>query len=145
MNAPPPLKETPRMNDTILPSASSLRIFIEQNSEPIPTTGCWAWLAALSSTGYGATSPKRRARFGGEGTAHRLSWKAFKGDIPQGQHVLHHCDVRCCVNPDHLFLGTNADNIRDSMAKGRRKGITRKRPSGLTYIWTKKPGPKPKG
>jgi hypothetical protein len=57
----------------------------------------------------------------------------FKGAIPPGIHVLHECDIGACINPAHLFLGTNTDNIEDSMNKGRRKGVTRKRPCGLRY------------
>jgi len=50
---------------------------------------------------------------------HRFIWKSLKGDIPEGLCVLHKCDNRKCVNPDHLFLGTNYDNIQDKMSKGR--------------------------
>lgn len=75
-------------------------------------------------------------------SAHRASYHLFCGPIPDGAHVLHRCDNRVCANPGHLFTGTNFENIRDSMEKGRRTGITRRRPSGLTYNWTKKPGPK---
>jgi hypothetical protein len=53
--------------------------------------------------------------------AHRASYEAFKGPIPDGMHVLHQCDVTECVNPDHLFLGTQLDNVRDMMTKGRAK------------------------
>lgn len=50
---------------------------------------------------------------------HRVAWSLFKGPIPEDLHVLHKCDVRNCVNPYHLFLGTNLDNIHDRIAKGR--------------------------
>jgi hypothetical protein len=68
--------------------------------------------------------------------AHRLSYQLFKGPIPDGLHVLHKCDVTECVNPEHLFVGTNLENITDSVSKGRRKGVPRNRPSGLKYKFT---------
>jgi HNH endonuclease len=69
-------------------------------------------------------------------SAHRVSFQAFVGPIPDGMHVLHSCDTRSCVNPYHLSLGTNADNIADSVAKGRRLGVKRDRPKGLKYKTT---------
>jgi len=53
-------------------------------------------------------------------SCHRVAWKLYHGEIPIGLHVLHKCDVRNCVNPDHLFLGTNKDNAIDCAVKGRR-------------------------
>ncbi len=53
--------------------------------------------------------------------AHRYIYELYNGSIPEGLHVLHKCDVRNCINPEHLFLGTNADNVADKMAKGRCK------------------------
>lgn len=74
---------------------------------------CWLWTGARSD-GYGSFySPDGVIR------AHRLVWLALHGSIPDGLHVLHHCDVRACVRPSHLFRGTNNDNIADRMAKGR--------------------------
>ena len=119
-----------------------LRIFIDKHALKA-SCGCWIWLNALNRQGYGALGQKARAKVGNN-LAHRVAYTAYKGEIPDGLHVLHTCDNPCCVNPEHLFLGTNADNIQDSMGKGRRKGVTRRRPSGLKYNWTKKPGPKPK-
>ncbi len=77
------------------------------------TPGCWLWQGSLTPLGYGQFS------YLGDQRAHRASWRIFCGEIPSGMFVLHRCDVRNCVNPEHLFLGTQADNIRDKVAKGR--------------------------
>lgn len=116
-----------------------LQVFIGQRIER-SESGCWMWTRSRQAQGYGDF------RYQGKHyTAHRAAYEAFTGPIPAGMHVLHRCDVRACCNPEHLFLGTNRDNIADSVAKGRRKGITRRRPSGLTYVYTtKRPGPPPK-
>lgn len=79
------------------------------------TDTCWLWTASLSG-GYG------RFGLGGHGRnvyAHRLSWKLAYGEVPHGKDVLHNCDTPCCVRPSHLFLGTDVDNARDRMEKGR--------------------------
>lgn len=82
--------------------------------------GCWLWNGYRNQSGYGVT------RVGGRGSkaifAHRLSWEIHKGPIPDGLHVLHRCDNPQCVNPEHLFLGTDLDNQRDRIAKGRPGG-----------------------
>ena len=80
------------------------------------TSECWLWLGGISSTGYGSIKRSGGARI----TAHRASWELHRGPVPDGLWVLHRCDVRRCVNPAHLFLGTRLDNIRDMDAKGRR-------------------------
>ena len=76
---------------------------------------CWVWTAALHTTGYGifGIGGKRVDR------AHRISWAIANGPIPEGAHILHHCDNRPCVNPAHLFIGTNQDNVNDCIKKGR--------------------------
>lgn len=77
---------------------------------------CWLWQGMKNHDGYG------RMRHGNARTlTHRISYALVRGPIPEGMRVLHHCDVRDCVNPNHLFLGTQADNIRDMDAKGRRR------------------------
>lgn len=118
-----------------------LQVFIKERCVKIPEAGCWIWEGALSA-GYGSF---RNTRKEPTKSAHRESYKAFYGNIPKGMHVLHRCDVRACCNPHHLMLGTNQDNIEDSVRKGRRKGISGKRgitKIGMQYNWTTKPGPK---
>lgn len=83
------------------------------------TEECWEWLGRLSYKGYG-----RITWYGKEETTNRVSWKIHKGPIPDGLHVLHKCDNPPCVNPNHLFLGTNDDNVKDKMEKGRHKSIS---------------------
>ena len=80
---------------------------------------CWQWRATTNGAGYGMIYPGPPAKSGTKHLAHRVSWQIFRGDIPDGQHVLHRCDNPECTNPEHLFIGTHRDNMRDKELKGR--------------------------
>lgn len=73
---------------------------------------CWPWRLSRYSNGYGKASIKDRTRL-----AHRLSWEITNGKIPKGLNVCHRCDNPICVNPNHLFLASQKDNIRDCVRK----------------------------
>ena len=88
-------------------SPLSLRERIEQKIFPVPMSGCWIWMGAIGSHGYGQVRVQ-------EGTTivHRILYEEAHGDIPEHLECDHLCRVRCCVNPDHIELVTRRENIR---------------------------------
>lgn len=101
-------------NVTHAPSTIGARLHARLRRAP---SGCLEWTGAKANYGYGRI---------GDGSSyvrtHRLAWELEYGPIPPGINVLHHCDNPPCCEPTHLFLGTQADNARDMMAKGRGRG-----------------------
>jgi len=89
--------------------------FMEKVS-PEPNTGCWLWTSTVAGAGgdYGRLKIGNTVR-----RSTRWIWEYRNGPIPQGLVVCHKCDTPSCVNPDHLFIGTQAMNLRDAAAKGR--------------------------
>lgn len=94
----------------------------EAKTIAVPESGCWLWTAAtngrgaVKGAGYGNYyDPVRRRLM----RAHRYAYERYVGPIPDGLHVLHKCDVSICVNPNHLYLGTNKQNMEDKSTRNR--------------------------
>jgi predicted XRE-type DNA-binding protein len=81
----------------------------------LETDTCWLWTGCKTKKGYGCFTPRRSYSL----SVHRFAWYLLKGDIPDGLSVLHKCDVRNCVNPDHLYLGTQKQNVQDRVNRKR--------------------------
>lgn len=86
------------------------------NTEQVTESGCVIWMKSCNDGGYGQVKINGRLQ-----RTHRVSWELSFGLIPKGMNVLHRCDTRCCVNPNHLFLGTQKDNMVDASTKKRIK------------------------
>jgi HNH endonuclease len=108
----------------VFPVATVTRFWAKVNKDgPIPAHvpelgPCWLWTASLRNKGYGAFGYTLNGKTIQE-RGHRFSYMLHVGVIPTGVFVLHKCDTPACVNPGHLFLGSNLDNIKDMLAKGR--------------------------
>ncbi len=99
-------------------------------------SGCWEWQKYRTIAGYG------QLRFRGRTTAaHRLAWELANGPIPEGLHVLHHCDNPPCCNPAHLFTGDDQANAQDAVRKGRHSSMVHpeSRPRGSGHYSRRRP------
>lgn len=105
-----------------LPTGTPLRERLDFASMPEPNSGCLLWLAGTWGGGYGRISVD-----GVERPAHVVSWEEHHGcSVPEGLDVCHKCDVRPCIEPSHLFVGTPSDNMQDMHRKGRANKPSRK-------------------
>lgn len=107
-------------------TTQELREYIQNRIKIDPDTGCWMWQRGRTH-GYGKAWDGQESRY-----VHRISYEAFTEPIPRGMHLLHQCDTPLCCNPQHLLLGTQADNMHDMKRKGRQAKGERVKGSKLT-------------
>ncbi len=104
----------------------SLEDYLNKNHQK-HSNGCWIWIGNKTQKGYGWTGSYSEAKKFKIYRAHRLSYHFYKNEIPDGMFVLHSCDNPSCINPEHLFLGTHEDNMKDRELKNRtHRGIGEK-------------------
>lgn len=115
--ARPYTKGTAETLAAIRQNIGAAQAFVMRSCVPVPESGCWLWEGPMHRKGYGVASV-----FGGKARASRVSYEAFVGPVPADLYVCHKCDIRSCVNPGHLFLGTARDNALDASSKGRLHG-----------------------
>lgn len=104
---------------------------IAVRSAPEPNTGCWLWLGSLDKDGYGRLSWKNHAC-----GAHRYSWMAFRGPIPEGMQIDHMCRVRSCVNPDHLRVVTPRQNVLENSLSHQARNAAKPHCPKCGGVWT---------
>lgn len=109
---------------------NTLRDRIEANSMPVTECGCWIWLGSIGGKRYGSLRIDGKSE-----RSNRAAWQAYRGEIPEGMHVLHSCDMPLCVNPDHLFLGDHLVNMQDKERKGRGNHASGARHGRQTKPW----------
>lgn len=105
-------------------------LFWKKVDKTSSTNGCWLWTGATNPEGYGQFVNRAVKDI----RAHRIAWTFLKGPIPEGMHALHKCPNghnRLCVNPDHIYLGTQSENNRDAVEQG-----TYNRPSGENHYYS---------
>ncbi len=87
---------------------------VENRIERIPFSGCWIWLGPIAGNGHGVTRNEKGRVTG----AHRLFFERTNGKLSAAVNVLHKCDVKTCVNPEHLYAGTQVENVKDTVRRG---------------------------
>ncbi len=109
-----PRARQPRPEQCSVPCRLLFESRLENSPRPAIGSPCWIWIGGVDRKGYGRISVDSRRQF-----VHRVAWRVAFGPIAPGLGVLHRCDNPPCFNPSHMFLGTDADNVRDMIAKGR--------------------------
>ena len=108
------MADTSRADWSLCCWVSDMRVDQFWNNHIERDNGCWEWQKGKNDRGYGEVSINGISLY-----VHRFAWELLNGEIPGGMCILHKCDNPSCINPDHLFIGTQLDNVRDMLSKGR--------------------------